>query len=107
MSDAVQAVKVERIVVRVGAQEVALTVEEARELHRALGELVGPRDLAVVREREYVPYVPCPAPQVVPYVPWVIPGDTGGPIWWSPNWKVTCGDLPGTAVLTASSGSQG
>jgi hypothetical protein len=100
MSDEVQAVKVERIVVRVGEQEVALTVEAARELHRVLGELVGAREPVVLREREYVPiYPPQPYVPCVPYVGGS--ADPIGPSWWT----VTCDS--GTACIAAGAGSQG
>ena len=69
MARATEIVEVKRIVVSVGGKDLSLSVEEARDLYRVLGDLVGPKDAAPLIVREVI-LSPPPVPMIVPYVPY-------------------------------------
>lgn len=60
--------------VKIGNVEVELTLEEAAELHAALGRITGKPDTVVA---------PCPYPVYVPY--------REPRLWWQGPYVVTCG----------------
>lgn len=105
MGKPMEAVEVKRIVVRVGKSELELTVEEARELHRVLGELVGAREpvvpivfrevvtIPVVQPIQVPAWVPCTPYQ--PSLPYPYIGDPIGPFW-----QTTCN---GSTVMVSGS----
>lgn len=105
MKEQAKVVEIKRIVLKVGRQEVALTVEEARDLYRALGELVGPKEVhQAPLIQPIVVNPPVVAPVVVPYEPyrpWVSP-------FWVGDTYTTCGSAMdgGTYMLTASSAAE-
>ena len=76
------------MVLKIGGRDLELTVDEARELRKALEQLFG--DPAVRVEKEYI-YIP--QPYYVPSHPW---WKYGGPVWTcdnstSGNAKITWG----------------
>ncbi|MFA5265941.1 MAG: hypothetical protein WC378_19135 [Opitutaceae bacterium] len=109
MARATEIVEVKRIVVSVGGKDLSLSVEEARDLYRVLGDLVGPKDAAPLIVREVI-LSPPPVPMIVPYVPYqpsTTPMYPGPKPWESPFWcdDVRCEGSNATVRFTASSGA--
>lgn len=69
MTKKVASVKVERIAVRIGEQVVEMTEAQARELHGALGDLLGKPEQVVA---PYVPYVPWAPVDPYPWITWTV-----------------------------------
>ena len=97
MSKSVKAIEVKKIVVKVGDKELSLSVEEARDLCKALDALVGEKNPVQVVPVVYPPVsIPCePYIPFKPYVPYV-PSDP----WVSPFW--TCDNTDGIAIFSTN-----
>ena len=77
---------VEKIVLKVGDKKIELSVEDAKDLHKILGDLVG--DKIVINSP-----LPCPCPSPSP---WIYPVYTKP---WD-NWEITWEDSGDTASIT-------
>ena len=78
-------IEIKKLLIQIGDKELRLTVNEAKELHKILGELVAEKVPTVIIEKDIIinpisiPWYP-----VYPYYPAATP---------YPDWTITCGDV--------------
>ena len=104
MAKSVKAIEIKKIVVKVGDKELSLSVEEARDLCKALDALVGDKNPITVAPVVYPPVV-YPPVSYPPVVQPVIPYDPWGTPWVSPYW--TCESSDGIAIFNTNNTLEG
>jgi len=87
-------IEIKKILLQVGDKELRLTVEEAKELHKILGDLVAEKIPSVVIERDIISI---PSPVVIPWYP-VYPT-------YPTTWTITCGDISAGDTETSTCGT--
>ena len=78
-------IEIKKILIQIGDKELRLTVDEAKELHKILGELVAEKVPTVIIEKDIVIN-----PVSIPWYP-VYPYYPGATEY--PTWTITCGDV--------------
>ena len=77
-------IEIKKLIVQVGDKELRLTVDEAKQLHKILGELVAqPAQPTIVIERDII-NIPSPV------IPWYPVYPVTNPY---PDWTITLGDI--------------